>query len=127
MKLSKSLELKRRFALGISALFVLALTIAQPHRVHHFFEDIDRAHHHGEADSNHDNHSKAPVKAPQTECVVQAVSQHCSAVPVVITKIQIIATAARVYRPVSSNWIYYFSAFPFLQRAPPPVSSSFSI
>jgi hypothetical protein len=125
--LTKVLELKRRFALVISALFLLALAAAQPHRVHHFFEDIDRAHHHDEADSNHDEHSKGPAKAPQTECVVQAVSQHCSAIPVAVAQIPIIASAVNAQLPVLRRWVYHFSASPFLQRAPPAISSSFSI
>src|SRR5215470_20394789 len=95
-----SLSLKRRFTLVFSALFALALAIVQPHRVHHFFDDIEHAHDHRETNSKHDDHSKAPPRAPQTECVVQAVSQHCSAIPVAIAKIPIIATAAQVYRPV---------------------------
>jgi hypothetical protein len=125
--LTKVLELKRCFALAISALFVLLLVASQPHRVHHFFEDIDRAHSHEEADSNHDEHSKAPAKAPQTECVVQAVSQHCSAIPVAVAQIPIIASAVNAQLPVLRRWVYHFSSSPFLQRAPPPVSSSFSI
>ena len=125
--LSRSRWLARRFTLAFSALFVLVLATSQPHRVHHFFEDIDRAHHHDESDSNHDEHSKGPAKAPQTECVVQAVSQHCSAIPVAVAQIPIIATADKAYRPVLRRWVYHFSAFPFLQRAPPAISSSFSI
>jgi hypothetical protein len=113
--------------LAFSALFVLALAVAQPHRVHHFFEDIEHPHDHGNADSSHDDHSKAPAKAPQTECVVQAVSQHCSAIPAAIAKIPIIATAGEVYRPILRRWIYHFSLSPFLQRAPPAPSSSFNI
>ena len=125
--LSRSRWLARRFTLAFSALFVLALAITQPHRVHHFFEDIDRAHHHGKADSSHDDNSKAPAKAPQTECIVQAVSQHCSAIPVAVAKIPIIATTGEAYRPVLRRWVYRFSSSPFLQRAPPAISSSFSI
>src|SRR5262249_55072833 len=51
-------------ALAVSALFVLALVSAQPHRVHHFFQEIEHAHGQGEADSNHAGHSQAPAKTP---------------------------------------------------------------
>jgi hypothetical protein len=124
--LSRSRRL-RRFTVAFSALFVLALATAQPHRVHHFFEDIEHAHHQGGANSNHDDHSNAPGKSPQTECVVQAVSQHCAAIPVAVAKIAIVATTGEAYRPVLRRWVYRFSSSPFLQRAPPAVSSSFSI
>src|SRR5712692_11325 len=124
--LSSSRWLMRRYALGFSALFVLVLATSQPHRVHHFFEDIDHARHYSEADSKNDDHSKAPDQAPQTECVVQAVSQHCSAIPVAIAKIPIIAIAGRAHYLVLYRWIYHFSLSPFLQRAPPTLSS-FSI
>ena len=125
--LSRSRWLARRFTLAFSALFVLALAIAQPHRVHHFFEDIEHPHDHGNADSSHDDHSKAPAKASQTECVVQAVSQHCSAIPVAVAQIPIIASAVNAQLPVLRRWVYHFSLSPFLQRAPPAISSSFSI
>jgi hypothetical protein len=125
--LSRSRRLARRSTLAFSVLFVLALATAQPHRVHHFFEDIDHEHHHGNAESSHDDHSKAPAKTPQTECVVQAVSQHCSAIPVAIEKIILIATAGEAYRPILRRWIYHFVSSPFLQRAPPPTGSSFNI
>jgi len=124
--LRSSLRLKR-FALAFSVLFALALAIAQPHRVHHFFQDVEHQHDHGETDSNHDDHSKAPAKAPQTECVVQAVSQHCSAIPVAVAQIPIIAATDKSPQPVLSRRIYHISASPFLQRAPPALSSSFSI
>jgi hypothetical protein len=125
--LSRSRWLGRHFTLAFSALFVLALAIAQPHRVHHFFEDIGHGHDHGETDSNHDDHSKAPAKAPQTECVVQAVSQHCSAIPVQLVTLPIIASGVTIFRPVLRRWIYHFPSSPSLQRAPPVISSSFSI
>src|SRR5262249_11658191 len=120
---SRSRRLARCSTLAFSVLFVLALAAAQPHRVHHFLEDIDHEHHHGNTESSHDDHSKPP----RTECVVQAVSQHCSAIPVAIEKIILIATAGEAYRPVLRRWIYHFFSSPFLQRAPPPSGSSFNI
>src|SRR5215831_13004733 len=125
--LNRSRRLVRRFTLPFSALFVLALATAQPHRVHHFFEAFDHQHRHVDTDSNHDDHSKVPTKAPQTECVVQAVSQHCSAIPVAIAKVPIVATAGEVCRPALSRWIYHFSLSPFLQRAPPASSPFYRI
>jgi hypothetical protein len=119
--------LVRRFTLAFSAVFVLALATAQPHRVHHFFDEIAHERHHGDTESSQDDHPKAPNRAPQTECVVQAVSQHCSALPVAAAKIPIVSVADRAYYPVVSRWIYHFSFSPFLQRAPPTSYSSFSI
>src|SRR5437762_564688 len=93
------LKLKRGLALGISALFVLAFTASQPHRVHHFFEDTEHAHHHSEADSNHKHDSKAPAKTDHTECVVQTVSQHCSAITVELATLPIIAAGIKIFHP----------------------------
>jgi hypothetical protein len=123
----KGLELKRRFALVISALFLVFLAASQPHRVHHLFEGFGHAHDQGEVDSKHNDHSKRPEKSAQPDCVAQAVSQHCSAIPVAIVKIPIIATTGKVHHPVLSRWIYHFISSPFSQRAPPAISSSFGI
>src|SRR5262249_22495002 len=117
----------KRFALVFSALFAFALAIAQPHRVHHVFENTEHTHNHGDADSSHSDHSKKPVKAPQTECVVQSISQHCFAIPVALVKTPLIALADETYRPVLSFSIHRFISSPFSQRAPPAVSSSYSI
>jgi len=125
--LGKSLGLKRSLALGISALFVLVLITSQPHRVHHVFEQIDHARHDPETPSKHHNDSKGPDKAPQTECVVRAVAQDCSALPVTLATIPIIPIAGQTNHPVLRRWIYRFVSSPFLQRAPPDTGTSFSI
>jgi len=125
--LMRARTFNRSIALAVSALFVLALVSAQPHRVHHFFQEIEHAHGQGEADSNHAGHSQAPAKTPQTECVIQTVSQHCSAIPVAIAKIILIVTASEAYHPMLRRWIYHFVSSPFLQRAPPATGSSFNI
>jgi hypothetical protein len=122
---TKVLDLKRRFALGVSALFILALTASQPHRVHHFF-DSSEWQHHGEGDSSR-HHSKPPAKTNQSECVVQAVSQHCSAIPVELATLPILGTNVEISHPVLSRWVHRFVSSPFSQRAPPEISSSFSI
>src|SRR5215470_3342795 len=123
--LNRGCRLKRHFALAFLTLFSLALAIAQPHRVHHFFEDIDHEHNHDATEESKDHHS-APAKGPQTECVVQAVIQHCSATSVFVAKIPLIAIATDVYPLVLTRWVYHFSLSPFLQRAPPTQSFFFS-
>jgi hypothetical protein len=123
--LRNSQELKR-LTLVFSALFALALAIVQPHRVHHLFEEIEPAHDHGGADSGHSDHSKTPANAPRTECVIQAVGQHCSAIPVELATLPFITAGVAIFHPVSSRWVYHFTSSPFSQRAPPANSSSFS-
>ncbi len=119
-------SLKRSFALIFSALFALALAIAQPHRVHHFFEETQHDHHHGTTDSQ-DGHSNTPGKTSQTECVVQALSQHCTALPVSMAAIPTVTAATEAYFHVLRSCVYHISSCPFLQRAPPAVSLSFNI
>jgi hypothetical protein len=111
----------KRFALAFSALFALALAIAQPHRVHHFFADLDHAHQQDATGSHHHDHSKTPAKSPQTECRVEALSQHCSAVEVALAQIPIPTAIAQRYRFFLSARGYHFSSLPFLRRAPPPL------
>jgi hypothetical protein len=121
-RFDSSHSVKRSFTLIFSALFALALAIAQPHRVHHSFENTNHDHHHGETDSHQHGHSNAPGKNSQTECVVQAVSQHCAAVPVSIAAIPTVTATTRAYFVVLRSRIYHVSSSPFLQRAPPAVS-----
>ena len=116
---------KRRLALAVSALFILALTASQPHRVHHVFESSEWQQH-AEPDSSH-HHSKTPVKTDQSECVLQAVSQHCSAISVELAPLPIGGSAVRISDPVLNLWVYRLLSSPFSQRAPPGISSSFSI
>ena len=123
--LRNSQQLKR-FTLVFSALFALALAIAQPHRVHHLFEEIEPAHDHGGADSGHSD-SKAPANTPRTECVIQAVSQHCSAIPVELATLPVITAGIAIFHPVLGRSVYHFTSSPFSQRAPPTRSSSLSI
>jgi len=125
--LPKSRELNRSIPLALSALFVVALASAQPHRVHHFFQQSEQADHHGKPDSGNNHSSKAPAKTDQTECVIQTVSQHCAAIPAAIAKIMPIVAASEAYHPVLRRWIYHFVSSPFLQRAPPATGSSFNI
>src|SRR5215469_9182766 len=120
--LRNSLPLKHHFTLVFAALFAFALALAQPHRVHHFFEQTKQRQSRGEAGSHHHDHSKTPIKSPQTECLVQALSQHCSAIPATADKLPIIATAAQLYRFALSSWVYSTSSTSFLQRAPPFLS-----
>ena len=124
-RLDSTLSLKRIFPLVFSALFALALAIAQPHRVHHFFEEANQDHHRSTTDS-HNGHSNAPGKTSQTECVVQAVSQHCAALPVSIAAIPTATAATRAKFDGLRSSVYHVSSSPFLQRAP-PVSLSFII
>lgn len=121
----KGLELKRRFALAISALFLLFPAASQPHRVHHLFEGFGHAH--DQVDSDQRDHHKQQDNDARTECVVQSVNQKCAAVPVEVAKLPIVAPTAEVFRPVLSRWIYHFTSSPFLQRAPPLERFSFSL
>jgi hypothetical protein len=129
-------------SLGTLSLFILFLAASQPHRVHHFFEDLRLSskghvhshpadHHHDRASEAADGASPAPLhtSAPkhdanhdtssQTTCVVQAAAHHAHLAALTCTVIPFSSTelTSRAVYIVSSPAC--FNPSPFSQRAPP--------
>jgi hypothetical protein len=121
------LRLKRSAALGFASLFALFLVSAQPHRVHHFFEQLGPAHDHGATDSKRGGHSNRPDKTAPTQCFLQAASQHCAGVLVEFGNISTLASSGKPTYSTLSRWVYHFISSPFFQRAPPTNVSLVSI
>jgi hypothetical protein len=68
---------RRCIALALSSLFLLFLSLSQPHRVHHFFQRLGHAHGDTQVDSDNHDHAQDQSKPAQTDCAVQSVAQNC--------------------------------------------------
>jgi hypothetical protein len=115
-------------ALGIVSLFVLFLTASAPHRVHHFFEQLQfpvahkhsHGHDHDAADTAHRHAPDHDSPKPQhSDCVVQSVAQnsHVSSVQLIEVPFLEIALAHKPDPGIVAS--SFFDASPFSQRAPP--------
>ncbi len=110
----------RRFTALVScSLFLLFLSLSQPHRVHHFFESLGHTHDETGVDSDHHDHDQDRTKPAQTDCVVQSVAQNCHLGQAELTGLPFVESPLQSFHPQTSQWVDVFTAFPFLQRAPP--------
>jgi hypothetical protein len=121
-------NLRSSCAVGIVSLFVLFLTAAAPHRVHHFFEKVSlpkaenhfHAHHHHAGDKGHshgDDHE--PPQPQQSDCAMQSVAQnsHLASAQLIEVPFLQISLARNYDRGVIAT--KSFNPSPFSQRAPP--------
>jgi hypothetical protein len=119
-KSQKSVSSFHRFtALASCSLFLLFLSLSQPHRVHHFFEGLNPSHHEIEVDSDHHDHGQNQTKPVQTDCVLQSVAHNCHISQAELVELPFVESHLQSFRPQTSQWVDLFTAFPFLRRAPP--------
>ena len=110
----------RRFtALASCSLFLLFLSFSQPHRVHHFFDGLSHSHDETEVDSDHRDHGQDRTKPAQTDCIVQSVAHNCHISQAELVGLPFVESHLESFHPRTSQWVDLFTAFPFLQRAPP--------
>jgi hypothetical protein len=119
-KSSKRASSFRRFtALASCSLLLLFLSFSQPHRVHHFFEGLGHLHNETQVDSEHHDHGQNRTKPAQTDCAVQSVAQNCHLGQAQLVRLPFVESLLQSFHPQTSQWVDLFTAFPFLQRAPP--------
>jgi hypothetical protein len=119
-KPSKSTSPLRRFtALASCSLFLLFLSVSQPHRVHHFFEGLHHLHDETQVDSDNHDHGQNRTKPAQTDCAVQSAAQNCHLGQAELVELPFVESHLESFHPQTSQWVDLFTAFPFLQRAPP--------
>jgi hypothetical protein len=70
---------RRCVVLTSGSLFLLFLSLSQPHRVHHLFEGLGHVHDTTQVDTDNHNHGENPAKPAQTDCAIQSVAQNCHA------------------------------------------------
>jgi hypothetical protein len=115
----KSSAVCRCVSIITAFLFPLFLLIAQPHRVHHFFDDLSESHcAAGAADKACRHHSDQKLPA-QTHCAIQSSAQnsHLSHVPFV--QVVFIEASFEFFDNNLIPHLQHFSFSPFLGRAPP--------
>jgi hypothetical protein len=106
-------------AAALCALFVVFLIAIQPHRVHHFFDALNHAHANTIiAEENCEHHHDQTVPA-QTRCVIQSAAQNSHLGQVQLVQIPFVESAFETKNAELTQWIQYFSFYPFLRRAPP--------
>jgi hypothetical protein len=110
---------RRCTVLALGSLFLLFLSLSQPHRVHHFFEGLGHPHDETQVDSENHDHGQDQTKPAKTDCVVQSVSQNCHLGQVELVELPFLESHLESFHPQTSQWVDLFTAFPFLQRAPP--------
>jgi hypothetical protein len=117
--LKKPGAFRRCIALASSSLFLLFLSLSQPHRVHHFFEGLGHTHDETQVDSDNHDHGQDQTKPAQADCVVQSVSQNCHLGQVELVELPFVESRLESFDPQTNQWVDLFTSFPFLQRAPP--------
>jgi hypothetical protein len=110
---------RRCIALALSSLFLLFLSLSQPHRVHHLFEGYTHSHDEPQVDSDSHDHGQDQTKPAQTDCVVQSVMQNCHLGQVELVNLPFVESHLESFHPQASQWVDLFTSFPFFQRAPP--------
>jgi cytochrome P450 len=110
---------RRCIAFTLSSLFLLFLSVSQPHRVHHLFEAHGHSHDETQVDSENHDHGQDQTKPAQTDCVVQSVAQNCHLGQAELVELPFVESHLQSFHPRTSQWVDLFTAFPFLQRAPP--------
>ncbi len=109
----------RGATISVAALFLLFLSLSQPHKVHHFFERYTHSHDKPEVDSENHHHGEEQSKPIQSNCAVQSAAQNCQLGQVDFVKAPFIEFAVESFHPPSAPWVDSFAFLPFLQRAPP--------
>jgi hypothetical protein len=109
----------RGAAISFAALFLLFLSLSQPHRVHHFFEVYTHPHDKPQVDSESHDHSDDQTKPAQSNCAVQSVAQNCQLGRIDLIKLPFTEFTAESFHPRSAPRVVLFAFLPFLQRAPP--------
>ena len=110
---------RRWIALTLSSLFLLFLSVSQPHRVHHFFEVYTHSHDKPEVDSENHDHGDDQTKPAQPDCAVQSVAQNCHLGQAALVPLPVIESHSESFEPQTNQWVDLFTSFPFFQRAPP--------
>jgi hypothetical protein len=112
----------RGAAIGFAALFLLFLSLSQPHRVHHFFERYSHSDDTPEVDSENHDHGEDQTKPVQSNCALQSVAQNCQLGQIDLVKLPFTESVVESFHPPSAPWVDSFAFLPFLQRAPPSVT-----
>jgi hypothetical protein len=110
---------RRCIAFALSSLFLLFLSLSQPHRVHHFFQRLGHTHDDTQVDSDNHDHAQDQTKPAQTDCVLQSVAQNCQLGQVELVGLRFVESLFDALQPTATTWVDLFSSFPFFQRAPP--------
>ena len=110
---------RRWIALTLSSLFLLFLSVSQPHRVHHFFEVYTHSHDKPEVDSENHDHGDDQTKPAQPDCAVQSVAQNCHLGQAALVPLPVIESHSESFEPQTNQWVDLFTSFSFFQRAPP--------
>ena len=111
--------LRRFTALASCSLFLLFLSLSQPHMVHHLFEGHGHSHNEAQVDSDNRDHGEDQTKPAETDCIVQSVAQNCHLGQAEFVELPFVESHVESFIPQTSQWVDLFTAFPFLQRAPP--------
>src|SRR5262245_30681600 len=109
----------RSAAISFAALFLLFLSVSQPHRVHHFFEDYAHSHSKPEVDSENHDHSDDQTRPAQPDCAVQSLAQNCHLGQAELVVLPVIESHSESFEPQTNQWVDLFTSFSFFQRAPP--------
>jgi hypothetical protein len=110
---------RRYTAIASCLLFLLFLSLSQPHRVHHFFENIGHRHHAGDVDADGHDHGPNRTKPAHSDCAVQSATQNCHLGQAALAQLPSVESQVELFHPQTGQWVDFFTAFPFLQRAPP--------
>src|SRR6516162_1441620 len=96
----------RRFAaLTSCSLFLLFLSLSQPHRVHHFFEGLNPSHHETEVDSDHHDNGQNRTQPVQTDCVLQSVAHNCHVSQAELVGLPFVDSHLQSFHPQTSQWV----------------------
>jgi len=110
---------RRCTVLALGSLFLLFLSLSQPHRVHHFFEGLGHPHDETQVDSDNHEQDRDQTKPAQANCVLQSVAQNCQLGQVELVELRFVESLLEAFQPKATPWVDSFTSFPFFQRAPP--------
>jgi hypothetical protein len=102
-----------------SGVFLFFLSYSAPHRVHHFFDSYQQAHHGADAD-DHRSHDRSTPIANDSNCVFQAAANNCHLAPTALVQhFSPSVMLADLTVSVDSAIRQRFLFSPFQVRAPP--------
>ena len=110
---------RRWIAFGSGSLFLLFLSLSEPHRVHHLFESFGHPRNETQVDSDNRDHGRDQTKPTQANCALQSVAQNCHLGQVELVDLPFVESHLESFDPQTNRWVDLFTSFPFLQRAPP--------
>jgi len=110
---------RRCTVLALGSLFLLFLSLSQPHRVHHFFEGYGHSHDETQVDSDNHEQGRDQTKPAQANCVLQSVAQNCQLGQVELVELRFVESLLEAFQPKATPWVDSLTSFPFFQRAPP--------